>query len=256
MSNEGYIVKPVHKAFEVLQCVAHAHEGLSLGEICRRLELPKTTAYRYLYTMEHQGFVMHDPLNHVYRVGVRVWEIGHAAGRDSALCQAALPRMRHLRRTFDETINLAVLDGAEVLYLAMVESRRTLLMQAKAGGRDPAYSTALGKAILAFILDEQVRQILPFCLVPRTSSTHTSLNSLRRELELTRRRGYARDESENEEGALCIAAPIFGSDDQPIAAVSLAAPASRLGGALEKKVACAILDAAQAISATLGYRPE
>jgi len=136
----------------------------------------------------------------------------------------------------------------------MVESRRSLRMHAKLGGRDPVYSTALGKAILAFLPEEQWCDHLPAQLLARTSQTLSSFDALKQELVQTRNRGFAQDHGENEEGACCVGAPIFDQFGRVVAALSLSAPASRLHGALEQEVATVVIQTAAKISLRLGYR--
>jgi DNA-binding IclR family transcriptional regulator len=252
MTND-YIVKPVYKALQVLQCLGEEQRELALSEICYRVGLPKTTVFRYLYTLRECGFVDHDPATDLYRLGLRMWELGRAAGAWLRIREVAVPFMRELRNRFNETVNLGMLDDTEVVYLEMVESRRSLRMHARLGGRDPVYSTALGKAMLAFLPEEQWRNHLPAQLVPRTSQTLRSFDSLKQELVQTGKYGFAQDHGENEEGACCVGAPIFDQFGRVVAAVSLSAPTSRLHGALEQEVATAVMQTATAVSLRLGY---
>ncbi len=252
MAND-YTVKPVYKALQVLQCLGEEQRELALSEICYRVGLPKTTVFRYLYTLRECGFVDYDPATDLYRLGLRMWELGGAVGSRLRIREVAVPFMRELRNRFNETVNLGMLDDMEVVYLEMVESRRSLRMHAKLGGRDPVYSTALGKALLAFLPEEQWRDHLPGQLVSRTSQTLSSFDSLKQELVQTRNRGFAQDHGENEEGACCVGAPIFDQLGRVVAAVSLSAPTSRLHGALEQEVATAVMETAAAISLRLGY---
>jgi IclR family acetate operon transcriptional repressor len=123
------------------------------------------------------------------------------------------------------------------------------------GSRNPVYSTALGKAVLAFIPTDRWPKHLPPKLTPRTSNTLISLDALEQNLEQVRQRGFALDHGENEEGASCVGAPIFNRDSEVIAAISISAPSSRLNGALEQEVAAALSQAAADISIRLGHRP-
>lgn len=254
MSND-YIVKPVYKALQVLRCLGEERRELSMSEICYRVSLPKTTVFRYLHTLCHAGFVSHDPKTDLYRIGLRVWELGQVVNDIHNLRKLALPSMRELRDTFNETINLGVLDGNEIVYLEIIESRRSLRMQALLGGRDPAYSTALGKAILAFLPENELPVLLPNTPSARTSKTKVSHVGLKQEREQIRQRGYAIDEEENEEGACCLGAPIFDSLGRPVAALSLSAPSSRLSKRQFSKVGLAVTKTAEKISERIGYRP-
>jgi IclR family acetate operon transcriptional repressor len=250
----NYIVQPVYKALQVLRCLGDERRELALSEICYRVDLPKTTVFRYLQTLCACGFVTHDHDTDLYRIGLRVWELGQSVHEPLRIREVALPAMRELRDHFNETVNLGVLDGPEVVYLEIIESRRSLRMQAQLGGRDPAYSTALGKAVLAFKPEEQWSAHLPTVLEPRTARTVTSFAKLHQSIAQVRERGFALDDEENEEGARCIAAPVFNHLGQIAAAVSLSAPASRMHDRLLAKAAAAVVQTAETISQRLGRR--
>lgn len=252
MSN-SYIVQPVYKALQVLRVLGDERRALALSEICYRVDLPKTTVFRYLQTLSACGFVMHDPDTDLYRIGLRVWELGQSVHEPLRIRDLALPALRDLRDQFNETVNLGVLDGPEVVYLEIIESRRSLRMQAQLGGRDPVYSTALGKAMLAFLPESRWPAHLPPSLAPRTDRTVVSLAGLRQTLAQARERGFALDDEENEEGARCIAAPVFNHQGQVTAAVSLSAPANRMPDRLLPKAAAAVIQTGTTISQHLGH---
>jgi IclR family acetate operon transcriptional repressor len=249
----SYIVQPVYKALQVLRCLGEERRELALSEICYRVDLPKTTVFRYLQTLCACGFLMHDPNTDLYRIGLRVWELGQSVHEPLRIREIALPAMRELRDRFNETVNLGVLDGLDVVYLEIIESRRSLRMQAQLGGRDPVYSTALGKAVLAFKHEDQWPLHLPRELAPRTERTVTAPDKLRQSLVRVRECGYAFDDEENEDGARCIAAPIVNHAGQVLAAISLSAPASRMSDRLVAKVAAATKETAALISQRMGH---
>jgi IclR family acetate operon transcriptional repressor len=256
VSEKGYLVKPVYKALAVLECLAAAGRPLTLTEVSYLSDLPKTTVFKYLYTLRERGFVAHNEETDRYAVGLRVWELGKLAGDELRVREVALPFMYELRDRFNETVNLGILDGKDVVYVEMVESRHALLLRARLGGRDPVYSTSLGKAMLAFVSQERRREHLPSRLSPRTPRTITSFKVLDRELEQVRLRGFARDEGENEDAARCIGAPIFDHSGAVTAAISFSAPAIRVDQAREQEVIEAALGTASKISRRLGYMPD
>lgn len=249
----NYIVKPVYKALGVLRCVGERGGELTLTEVSRLTKLNKTTVYRYLHTLAECGFVVHDRRTDTYRLGLRVWELGRLAGGDLRVREVALPIMQELRDAFNETVNLGILDGREVVYVEMAESSRSLSMRARVGGRDPVHSTSLGKAILAFLPEQERRNHLPSRLTSRTSQTHTSIQALKADLLSVWERGFALDREENEEGSHCVGAPIFDQSGAVAAAISLSAPASRMPEALQPKVSSAVTEAARTISERFGY---
>jgi IclR family acetate operon transcriptional repressor len=250
-ADQPYLVKPVYKALQVLIALGDEQRPLTLTEICHRVRLPKTTVFRYLQTLARCGFVTHDRQADLYHLGARLFELGQLAGQQLRIRDVALPVMAALRERFNETVNLGILDGYDVVYVEMVESHHSLRMQATLGSRDPAFSTALGKAILAY-LDDPARH-LPARLTPRTVFTLHSRASVMQALATIRQQGYALDDQENEDGARCVGAPIFEYPGRVTAAISVSAPASRLGREQVAEVAEAVREAAATISRQLGH---
>lgn len=253
MAKSDYLVKPVFKALQVLDCLGQEKRELSLSQICRRLNLPKTTTYRYLHTLVASGLVAHNPEADSYRLGLHLWELGQLVEAQLHIRQVALPFMEQMRDRFNETVNLGILDGTEIVYVEMVQSKLALRMHATLGGRDPAYSTAMGKAILAHLPGRQWREHVPPRLSRRTAKTLTSIATLKDELMATRKRGFARDDGENEEGARCIGAPILNQRGAVVAALSISAPAARLNDKREPAVVSAVIETAREISQRLRY---
>lgn len=251
-----YVVKPVFKALQVLVALGDEPSPLTLTEICHRVRLPKTTVFRYLQTLAATGFVRHDREQDVYHLGPRLFELGRSAGRQLRIRDVALPVMVELRDRFNETVNLGILDGLDVVYVEMVESRHALRMQATLGGRDPAYSTSLGKAILSCLPESERRRHLPARLTPRTVHTVKTKAALMQALEEVRALGYAVDEQENEDGARCVGAPIFEYPGRVVAAISVAAPTARLRREMIPTIASAVMESAALISRLLGHDRE
>lgn len=254
LESSSSLIKPVLRALDVLTLVAESDQELRLTQVAAALTLPKSSALRYLRTLSSAGFLHHDPSSDRYGMGTRLWELGQRARGRRSIRQLAMPVMRDLRDLFDETVNLAVLDGLEIVYIELFESRRGLRMQTTLGAREPVYSTALGKALLAFLPEAEVSSHLPDRLEPRTGRTRTRLADLRRDLETTRNRGYAIDESENDEGVVCFGAPILEASGRPLAALSVSVPESRLSDQLRADVSAEIAKRARGLSQHLGWR--
>lgn len=250
-----YIIKPVLKALRVLKCLSEAGRELPLVEICRIVALPKPTVYKYLQTLKEAGFVLYDAQCECYWLGPNAWSLGRTVDPSLRVREVARPIMQQLRNRFDETINLGVLHDHEVVYLEMALSRQALRMQATIGAHDPAYTTSLGRAILAFLPQELWKKHVPRQMRKRTAFTIVSPDNLYAELLKTRQRGYAIEREENESGAMCIGAPIFDQDGNVVAAVSLSAPAARISLLVESEVGEAVVRAAHDISNRLGHSP-
>jgi len=253
--SSSYVIQPVLKALHVLKCLGDAGRELSLAEISRLVGLPKPSVYKYLHTLKEAGFVLYDSQCECYGLGPSAWSLGRTVDPSLRVREAAWPIMQQLRDRFGETINLGVLHGERVVYLEMAVSRRALRLRATVGAHDPAYSTALGRAMIAFLPREQWAKHIPKRLTRRTSLTIASHQELYMELIATRKRGYAVERGENEAGALCIGAPIFDRDGRVVAAISLSAPVSRITPADESELGTAVAEAAQTISGRLGHAP-
>ena len=228
MSENAYIVHPVLKALRVLEHVAEKGHEVTLTEVASELNLPKTTVFRYLQTLTVASFLRHDPARDRYGIGLRFHTLAKADKSLQRLRSLAKPEMEELGRTFNETINLGILAGGHVVYIDMIEANRALRMQARIGDRHPVHSTALGKAMLAFLPEAQHRALLDGSLAEMTVKTMTNRNVLRRQVEEVRRNGYAVEMGENEEGSMCIGVPVLDEDGLPLAALSLAAPERRM----------------------------
>jgi DNA-binding IclR family transcriptional regulator len=252
MSKSGgdYIVLPVMKALQVLDYVARQGHDVTLTETVQELKLPKTTVFRYLQTLLAAQFLEHDLKRDRYGVGSKFRSLARVDQELQGLRDIAQPEMRTLMETFHETVNLAVLSENEVVYIDMLEPGRPLRANARIGHRHPAHSTSLGKAMMAFLPDADalaLRSELP----QRTINTLTDADKLRRQVDDVRRRGYAIEVGENEDGLMCIGVPILDRTGYPVAAMSLSAPERRMKPELTIVAADALKGAAKRISTHL-----
>ncbi|HEV2515903.1 MAG TPA: IclR family transcriptional regulator [Devosia sp.] len=253
MSKSGgdYIVLPVMKALQVLDYVARQGHDVTLTETVQELRLPKTTVFRYLQTLSAAQFLEHDLKRDRYGVGSKFRSLARVDQELQGLRDIAQPEMRTLMETFHETVNLAVLSENEVVYIDMLEPGRPLRANARIGHRHPAHSTSLGKAMMAFLPDAGALA-LSSDLPQRTINTLTDADKLRRQVDDVRRRGYAIEVGENEDGLMCIGVPILDRTGYPVAAMSLSAPERRMKPELTMVAADALKGAARRISTHLG----
>ena len=249
MSNP-YSVLPVAKAMQVFAYVASQAHDVTLTEVVQALDMPKTTVFRYLQTLSAAGLFAHDVVQDRYGVGDRFRELAQMDAVYHSLRSTAQGELDQLVGGFRETVNLAVLAEHEVVYVDIREATRSQRFQARIGHRHPIHSTSLGKAMAAFMPDERVDAIVGAQFEPRTYRTVTDLRTFRRHVEETRRRGFAIDSGENEDGATCIGVPILDGKGFPIAAMSLSAPDNRMK-ALVDRAAEALQGAARRITAAL-----
>ena len=230
---------------DVLDVLRGRTRGASLAEIARAAGLARSSAFRYVVTLERRGYVERDGSD-----GYRLGPAFPARARRLSLATVGRALLEELRDRFQETINLGVLDGNAVAYVDIVESPMAIRFAARPGDRNAIHSTALGKALAAQLPDDDVRRILAAeGMAAMTPRTITDEDAFLREVAGVRRRGFALDSGENEEGGGCVAVAVRGADVP--AAISLSAPAGRLSAERIDEVAAALRDASARLTAAL-----
>ena len=199
-----------------------------MTQIAEQVGMHKSTVHRLLATLEKRRFVQRDAATGTYRLGIRLLQMAYLTLERNDLRQLSLPFLRHLGEQYQETIHLSVLDEPDVTFLAVIESPQRVKLAAAVGQRLPAFTTASGKAILAYMPREMVQRILGHGMPPYTQHTLRSSEEFFEDLRHVQERGFALDEQELEEGINAIAAPVLDLSDQPIASVAVAGPAYRL----------------------------
>lgn len=222
----------VDRSLVALRELSAHPKGISLEHLASTLQQPKSSTHRALAALRRAGFVEQDE-NRRYHLTLEFVRI--AFSYYDALDHQALvqPALQALAERFEETVHYAVLEDADVVYVARVAPAHVFFqMAATVGGRQPAHCTGLGKLLLAYTLADAdaVRQwvMAHGPLAQKTPRTLTKADVLAPELEVTRLRGYALDDQENEVGVNCIAFPVFlGSGARPAGAISVSAVAQR-----------------------------
>lgn len=249
-----YYIEVLGKALDILDAFAQASEPqLTLQDISQRTKLNKNTVFRILYTLVEHGYVEKE--NQAYQIGPKLLDLGGAKLRHTDLVTTAEPYLDRLRDTFGETVNLGVMEGGSIRYVAVRESQERFRLAERVGGSDYLHCTALGKAHLAFLLFEEVRQLLrQFGMTRLTEKTITSITALQKDLEATRQRGYSIDDEESMLGAFCVGVPILNVGGRPVAAISISGPTVRFHDAHLAASSAALLAAAEEIRTKLGLR--
>lgn len=245
--DRDYTVRAVQRVCAILNLLQESVDGVPLGTVASVTDLPKSSAYRYLWTLENHRYVERDSDAGLFRLGLGF--VGMQSRHLEVLRQRARPWLEKLRDEHDETANLGILDGTSVIYLDIVESQRGVRLAASRGDRDPLHSTALGKAIASHLPEARVRELLNQTdMVARTPNTITTVEGYLDELQKVRRLGYAVDNGENEVDGRCVAVPILGT--RLPAALSVSAPASRFPVQDVERVAHALQRVAGEIATT------
>lgn len=246
-----YDIAVLHRALDLLDALAAGDEALGATELAREIGATKSATFRILVNLERRGYVRKDPVSARYRLGPSLVSLGYQASNGIDLLSLAHPHLESLSSHLQETANLGAIRDGEIVYLDIVESPRSLRMAARIGARDLVHSTALGKAILAFMPHDQRAPLLASPLTARTGHTITSTDRLIEELETIRTQGIARESGENEPDARCVGAPVF--DRHGIcAALSISGPASRMDDESLERASRNILREAAALTAELG----
>lgn len=245
--------RSVLRSFKILEEVAlHAREPMRLVDVVAATGLPKTTCHRLLNVLVDEGLLRMDDQGR-FGPGALLLAMGTNFLRQTDIRSLARPRMAELTQQTQETCHLGILQFPWVVYLEKVESPLAVRMHSEVGAVNPLHCTGLGKALLAYSSQDLITTICSRPLVARTSQTITSPEELQAEVARIKDRGYSIDDVENEEGIRCVAAPIFGHDGSPIAAISLAGPADRLTLASTDELGPLVAEAAIEVSRQLGF---
>jgi DNA-binding IclR family transcriptional regulator len=243
----------VTKVLRILETLHEAPAGLQLKDVAQQTAINKSTAYRFLAHLEHEGYVFRDSSG-AYAIGVRLARLALGTSYQTTLRKISRPILQQLWRATGETVNLAVMDGREVLYLDVMESSHTFRLVSQVGIRRPVYCTALGKVMLAFIPEEEQQYFFQGMSFERfTPHTLKNTAQLRKEFVAIRQRGYSIDNEEAYLGSRCIGAPIFEASGKIAAAVSVSGPTTRVTRERVSTFAAAARSAARAVSRSLGY---
>lgn len=239
------------RALRVLDAFADGSSGPTLTALAQRTRLPKASLHRMLSQLVELGML--ERIGTSYFLGLHLFELAKQVPLQVDLREAAVPYMMDLYEQVHETIHLGVLDGLEVLYVDRLGGHQQGNCATRVGGRMPAYSTGLGKAMLAHSSREQVRRVVDRGLKPLTPHTIRAPGLFVQDLVRSQARGYTVDGEESIVGVTCVAAPIVAVDGRPIAAISVSGPSSRANLA---RYSQAVVHAATGVTRSLRERDE
>ena len=246
-------VSSVLKVFGILQALSEEKE-IGVTELSQRIMMSKSTVYRFLQTMKTLGYVKQEGETDKYTLSLKLFELGGKALGYQDLTQIADVQMHRLGKLTKETLHLGALDEDSVVYLHKIDSEYNLRMYSRIGRRCPLYSTGLGKVMMAWLPEEEVRSMLANVTFERfTEHTLANIDELLVELALVREQGYAEDNEENENGLRCFAVPIYNRMGRIITGLSLSLPIVRFEESKRAELVSLLHEAAGKISAELGY---
>jgi DNA-binding IclR family transcriptional regulator len=249
------LIHSVLKALDIIDCLSVEKEPLSAREVARRCDLSRPTAYRLLISLANKNFVVSPREGH-FTLSPKFLSISKNLLDRYDLIEIAKPYMDQLSQFSGETVHLTILDGVEMLYIGKVDSSQSIRMHSSTGTRNPVYSTATGKAVLASLPLSELQQVIrQIQFTSRTAKTITTQEELIEALEIIRHQKYAIDDLENEEGIRCVAAPVFDHSGTVIGGLSISGPAYRLEMDRLVELSKHVITAADTISHLSGYIP-
>lgn len=218
----------VGKALEVLDQVAMFGRPVRFSELLDDSPFPKATLYRFVQTLTNQGMLAFDPDRGTYAPGVRLVRLAHAAWQSASLAPIAQSHIDALSAEVGETVHLAQLDHAQVIYVDKRNAAEPVQMFSQSGKVGPAYCTGVGKAMIAYLPEAELASVLGQQSYHKfTDTTHTSAESLRAELRDIRANGYGFDREEHEPGIICVAVPILTETNRVLGALSVTSTTTR-----------------------------
>ena len=242
------------KGLDVLECVAASEDSISAVSVAERTGISRPTAYRLLITLEEKGYVTRDNSS-TFKMGSSIMKLCKNELDKHELTEIAKPSLKELCDTIGETSILSILSGTDVINIARVESSRTIKIESKVGSITPAYCTATGKAILAFLEPSKRNALISkMDFIQRTTKTINNPQKFQNHLKQVKAQGYAVDDHEYDEEMKCVSAPIFNMNGKVIAAVGFSGVAFRVEKLDQNEIVRQVVNAASEISMKLGYK--
>lgn len=252
---ERRVVPALARGLELLEALAAADGPQTGADLSRNLGLPRSTVHDLLRSLVTLGYAREvDPQTHAFALGPAVLTLGHSYLAALDFNAEATKAAREVSERTGETAQVAVLDGADALYVAKAESRNNLRLVSAVGRRLPAHLTGVGKALLAHLSEAELDQLFAGSEQLSTMTEHSigTLAELKEQLREIRRTGLAYDYCESNPDVACVAAPIFDAEGRATAGLSLSLPVTRWSAAYRDALAGHLLDATRRLSQTLG----
>lgn len=221
-------VKSAERVLVILEHLLGFPNGLTAKEISTQLGIAPSSTHELLRTLSARDYLLEDE-NKRYTLGPKLIQLGSNASSYLDINRIAMPILKRIMEELEETVFMAILSQEEIVYVAKINSNKTVGTNANLGSRKPIYCTGLGKAFLAFLPQEDSRKIIEnLTFESFTENTVRSREQLARQLDLFRRQGYAVDDEEIEEGLYCIAVPVYDAQCRMTVAISVSGMKARM----------------------------
>lgn len=240
------------RGLAILELLSEHPDGLTLHQIATEMKLPKSSAFNLVHTLHDLKYLHYIAESQRYQLGLRMYEVGSAAVNHLDISTVMRQYMSEILRELNETVHCGLFEGGDILYIDKLEGTRSIRMTSRVGVRMPLYCTAMGKAILAALDDDQVSAL---CgegpLQPYTANTVADTGTLFEQLNRVRALGYAVEREENNENVCCVGVAIRNRDMRPQYAMSISMPSFRFDGETERGCSGLLLRAQRKIERVL-----
>lgn len=248
-------IKSLDRAMAVFEYLSNS-QGMPLTMLADETEQSPATVYRILVTLEGRGLVEFDHEEQLWYIGPRAFVIGAQFLRRTSLVDRARPIMRRLMEATGETANLGIEKEGKVLFLSQVETHASIRAFFPPGTLSPMHASGIGKALLAHMHSDQLDRFLAATdLQAFTEHSITGRAELLDNLRVIRDRGYSVDNEEKNDGMRCIAAPVFDTNQEAVAGISVSGPTSRVSQAAIQRLSRPVIEAAHDLTLAIGGRP-
>jgi DNA-binding IclR family transcriptional regulator len=245
----------VDRALAILEELAASNRGLRLPDIAQKLKLPKSSAHSLLVGLERRGYLQRNESTGRYLFGPKIFTLANLALSGMTLRDVAYPILANLMRRTNLVVNMSVMDRDQAVLIEQISPLQTKSTASWLGMRLDIHCTALGKALAAFQPPQQWIRLIKERALPRhNDNTISTPKAFLREMELTRDRGYAVDNEENDLGVHCLAVPVFGGQREIVAAISLAGEGDQINEGNTGSLIALLKAAAASIEEALGSR--
>ncbi len=252
--SDRYLIPSLMRAFEVLDLLSHAPRGLTQAELSRQTDIPKSTLFRILVSLQKIRCVVESADGKRYLLGSHLWELGSRFLDRFDIHAASAWHMESLAQESGETVFLGMMEEGQVVYMRRMESPKSVTIVKSLGQRVPAHCTATGVAMLAFLPPGEIDAIIKeHGLAAFNASTITTPERLHRRLADVRKRGVAIVNGEYNADLLCISAPVFNHTGRPVVSLTVAMLSSQADPEHTNRVSDMVNRAAQNFSKELGY---
>lgn len=254
-SEHRYAVPGLERGLAILQLFDRQRTSLSAADVARALDIPRSTVFRLMQTLEHLGFLERD--DRQFRLGPAILRLGFEYLASLELTELARPMLERMRDDSGYTTQLVIRDGADVVIVLKASVPSGFASNVTVGSRLPAHATVIGRMLLVDLDDAALAALYPEPRLARVNDkTPRTLADLRRTLADDRARGYAVSESNYEAGISAVAAPVRDGGGKIVAAISIVVPRPTLAPSGERdRLVSLARETADALSHRLNYRP-